>query len=130
LEKYKADVRLFRIAPDKGYREDMQKDHGFNPPPVWTILGRGVGELHGETTGHLQLLAALDLVDLAGMFAALFRAFGWCVLTVSMGIAPSLGQLFICLLSQLTWYCHSFMILAAPLTRVKIKRQIAEGDEE
>jgi hypothetical protein len=72
----------------------MQKDHGFNPPPVWTILGRGVGELHGATTGHLQLLAALDLAlaHLAGMFAALFRAFGWCVLTVSMGIARASGS--------------------------------------
>ena len=82
-EKYKADVRFFRIASDKGYWEDMQKDHGYNPPPVWTILGRGFGELHGATTGYLQLLAGLDLVYLAGMFVALFWAFGWRVFAVA-----------------------------------------------
>ncbi|MEO5727997.1 MAG: hypothetical protein ABI134_01290 [Byssovorax sp.] len=69
-EKYKADVRFFRIAPDKSHWADMQKDHGLNPPPVFTILGRGFGELRGATTGYLQLLAGIDLVDLAGMFVA------------------------------------------------------------
>ncbi len=82
-EQYKADVRFFRIASDKGYWEDMQKDHGFNPPPVWTILGRGFAELHGATTGYLQLLASLDLVYLAGMFVALAWAFGWRVFAVA-----------------------------------------------
>ncbi len=72
----------------------MPKDHAFNPPPVWTIPGREFGELRGATTGYLQLLAGLDLVDLAGVFVALFRAFARRVLAVSMGIAPSLGQLF------------------------------------
>ncbi len=129
-EKYKADVRFFQIASDKGYWEDMQKDHGFNPPPVWTIPGRGFGELHGATIGYLQLLAGIDLVDLAGMFVARFRAFGRRVLAASMEIAPSPGQLFICLLSQLTCYRHSFTILAAALARVKIERQVAEGDDE
>ena len=37
----------------------------------------------------------------------------------SMSIALRLGQIFIILLSQLTCYCCSFMILAVPLTRVK-----------
>lgn len=82
-EKYKQDVRFFRIASDKGYWEDMQKDHGFNPPPVWTILGRGLAELHGATTGYLQLLASLDLFYLAGMFVALWWAFGWRVFAVA-----------------------------------------------
>ena len=134
----------------------MQKDHGFNPPPVWTILGRGFAELHGATTGYLQLLAGLDLVYLAGMLGALAWVFGWRVFAVGAifwgcqssapfywtggaflrqdglfflvlaacllrkkWIAPCLGQIFIVLLSQLTCYSYSFMILAAPLTRVK-----------
>jgi hypothetical protein len=77
-EAYKADVQFFRIASEKSttYWEDMQKDHGFNPPPVWTILGRFFAELHPASTGYLQLLASLDLLYLAGTFAALWWAFG------------------------------------------------------
>lgn len=143
-EKYKADVRSFRFASDKGYWEDMQKDHGFNSPPVWTLPGRGFGELHGAITGYLQLLAGLDLVHLAGRFVALFRAFGGLVVAgaalprsetlaphqgqiafawvtrrmKSMWSALCLGQIFLLLLAQLTWYRSSLMILAAPPARV------------
>jgi hypothetical protein len=46
--------------------------------------------------------------------------FFWIVRRIkSMWIAQCLGQVFIILLSQLTCYYYSFMILAAPLTRVK-----------
>jgi hypothetical protein len=84
---YKQDVRFFRIASDKTYWEDMQKDHGFNPPPGWTILGRffaelaPAGSIHGGFL-YLQLLAGLDLAYLLGMFIALFWAFGWRVCAV------------------------------------------------
>lgn len=81
-EKYKADVQFFRIASDKGYWDDMQKDHGYNPPPVWTIAGYYLSELHPASTGYLQFLAAFDIAYLFGMFAALWWAFGWRVFAV------------------------------------------------
>ncbi len=87
-EQYKEDVRFFRVASDKGYWDDMQKDHGFNPPPVWTILGRffaelaPAGSLHAFDFLYLQLLAGLDLLFLLGMFVALWWAFGWRVFAV------------------------------------------------
>jgi hypothetical protein len=82
-EKYKEDVKFFRIAADKGYWEDMQKDHGYNPPPVWTIAGHYLADLHPATTRYLQLLAAFDIAYILGMFAALFWAFGWRVFAVA-----------------------------------------------
>ena len=39
--------------------------------------------------------------------------------TKSLWLAQCLGQVFIILLSQLTCYYYTFMILAAPLTRVR-----------
>ncbi len=33
---FKAEVRFFRTVSEKGYWEDMHKDHGYNPPPVWS----------------------------------------------------------------------------------------------
>ena len=80
---YKADVRFFRIASDKQYWEDMQKDHGYNPPPVWTVLGYYFSNAHAATTNYLQFLASLDILYLLGTFAILWWAFGWRVFAVS-----------------------------------------------
>ncbi len=79
---FKEDVKFFRTSSDKTYWEDMQKDHGYNPPPVWTIAGRFFGELHPASTRYLQFLASLDIAYLLGMFVALWWAFGWRVFAV------------------------------------------------
>ena len=76
-EIFKEDVRFFRFTSDKSYWEGMQKDHGYNPPPVWTIAGKIFGELHPASVRYLQFLGSLDLFYLAGMFVALWWAFGW-----------------------------------------------------
>jgi hypothetical protein len=81
-EKYKQDVKFFRIVSDKGYWESMQQDHGFNPPPVWTIMGRFFGELHPATVLYMQFLSSLDVFYLLGMFGVLWWAFGWRVCAV------------------------------------------------
>jgi hypothetical protein len=55
-----------------------------------------------------------------GIVGLSFLYFAWVTQRIkSMWIALCLGQIFIILLSQLTCYYYSFMILAAPLTRVK-----------
>lgn len=84
---FKDDVKFFRVESDKGYWEDMQKDHGYNPPPVWTLGGKFFAELFPP--GHkifgffwVQHLAMLDVLYLAGTFAALYWAFGWRVFAV------------------------------------------------
>jgi hypothetical protein len=80
---FKQDVRYFRLSSDKGYWEDMQKDHGYNPPPVWTILGSALSNLHPASMRYLQFLAGIDIVYLFGAFAMLWWAFGWRVFAVA-----------------------------------------------
>lgn len=92
-QAYKADVLYFRLAADKKYWEGFQHDHGYNPPPVWTMGGWAIASLYPAGTMFnlpvlgkvvwLQLLASLDVVYLALMFVAIAWAFGWRVFAVS-----------------------------------------------
>jgi hypothetical protein len=90
--EFKEDVKFFRMACDKKYWEDMQGDHGYNPPPVWTIGGYFFSSLQpagkvfdlpivGKTL-YLQVLAMVDVAYLAGIFALFWWAFGWRVAAV------------------------------------------------
>lgn len=81
-EEYKGDVAFFRIVSGKGYWTDMQKDHGFNPPPVWTVAGKFFSDLSHGTVMFNQFLASLDIVYLVGMLVALWWGFGWRVFAV------------------------------------------------
>ena len=83
--QFKRDVEFFRFscATEKDYWHGMQKDHGYNPPPVWTATGYLFASLHDASLGFMQALAAIDEVYLAGMFVGLFWAFGWRVFAVA-----------------------------------------------
>ncbi len=61
----------------------MQKDHGYNPPPVWTILGSFLSNLHPASMRYLQFLASIDILYLFGAFGMLWWAFGWRVFAVA-----------------------------------------------
>src|SRR5262249_14806301 len=54
--------------------------HGYNPPPVWTLVGHALASLHAADASFFRILAALDLVLLAAMCLAIYWAFGWRVL--------------------------------------------------
>lgn len=92
-EAYKIDIRYFRLASDKKYWEGFQHDHGYNPPPVWTMEGWAIASLYpaGElfklpvigTVNYLQILGSLDVMYLAAMFVAIAWAFGWRVFAVA-----------------------------------------------
>lgn len=81
---FKDDVAFFRIVADKAYWEGMQQDHGYNPPPAWTILGSLLSNLRPASARYLQILASLDLLYLAGAFAMVWWAFGWRVFAVAV----------------------------------------------
>ncbi len=83
--QFKRDVEFFRFscASEKDYWQGMQKDHGYNPPPVWTATGYLFASLHDASLGFMQSLAAIDEVYLLGMFVGLFWAFGWRVFAVA-----------------------------------------------
>ncbi len=79
---FKEDVAFFRRVSDREYFNKMQLDHGFNPPPVWTLAGKFFSDMHVATTPYMQTLATIDLVLIGGMLVALWWAFGWRVACV------------------------------------------------
>lgn len=81
---FKADVLYFRVTAGPQAWADMQKDHGFNPPPVWLIAGRSLASLGPARTDLLERLAYVDLGLLAVVFVALAWAFGWRVGAVAL----------------------------------------------
>ncbi len=84
-DQFKRDVRYFRWATidGKDYWDGMQKDHGYNPPPVWTLTGYLIASVHDASEGFMQLLGLIDEVYLLGMFVGLYWAFGWRVFSVA-----------------------------------------------
>jgi hypothetical protein len=81
---YKKDVDWFRHSSNIQYWNDMQKDHGYNPPPVWTVAGHFLASLHPASDGFFKLLALFDPLFFAGLFVAIYWAFRWRVLTVAL----------------------------------------------
>jgi hypothetical protein len=78
-----SDVSMFRRSSSLWYWNNMQTDHGYNPPPVWTMMGHLWSSLHSPTEGYLQFLASFDVILIACMFVAIAWAFGWRVFTIA-----------------------------------------------
>ncbi len=83
--QFKKDVRFFRWSTldGKDYWDGMQKDHGYNPPPVWTLTGYLIASTHDATEGFMQLLGVIDEVYILAMFVGIYWAFGWRVFSVA-----------------------------------------------
>lgn len=96
-EQYKRDVTFFATQCYlDNYWTTMQQDHGYNPPPVWTIAGKFVGNLHVDLKDtpagfefggdarrrDLQILAVIDVLYILGSFFAIYWAFGWRIFAV------------------------------------------------
>ena len=73
-------------------------DHGYNPPPTWTIVGGTLSTL--VPVEHVRWLCLIDLLLIVGMFVLLWRSFGpdallfcllWFLCTFS-GRWPMIGQ--------------------------------------
>ena len=73
---FQQDVRYFRERLGQQYG-GILKDHGYNPTPVWTLIGGSLAQLvpAGSATGIL-LLCLLDELLLVALFFAVYRAFG------------------------------------------------------
>ena len=71
-----SDVSFFRATLNDQYRPIL-RDHGYNPTPLWTMLGGSLANLvpAGSTSG-IRALALIDpLLELA-MFSTVYWAFG------------------------------------------------------
>lgn len=76
-ELFKNDIKFFRFEAGRGYWEGMQKDHGYNPPPVWTLGGYFTASLGPASVKLQQALGALDIGFMVLTFIAIYWAFGY-----------------------------------------------------
>lgn len=80
---WKKDVDWFYHSSVGSYWDNMQKDHGYNPPPVWTMEGKIFASLGDAGDGFFKLLASLDVMLHVGIVLLFWWAFGWRVMAVA-----------------------------------------------
>ncbi|RIL00032.1 MAG: hypothetical protein DCC71_19320 [Proteobacteria bacterium] len=71
------DVAFFRAAFMPRIWGSILTDHGFNASPVWTLAGAALAGDEPVRPALLRRLARIDLLLLAGAFAAAFWSFGF-----------------------------------------------------
>jgi hypothetical protein len=83
-QAFSRDVAFFRERMGEAFA-GIYLDHGFNPTPVWALIGRSLANLvpAGSRTGIL-LLTLLDPLLLVVAFVVLARSFGRHVLLLSV----------------------------------------------
>jgi hypothetical protein len=87
-EAFKTDVARFREILGTEWRRVLA-DHGYNPSPVWTLIGRPLASVFPVETPWLWLLARLDLALLLSLLAAIGWAFGleiMCLAAIAWGV--------------------------------------------
>jgi hypothetical protein len=76
-EAFKKDVNWFWSVARGEYWNNMIKDHGYNPPPVWTMTGKLFASFGSASDGFFKVLSGLDVALHVGVVVLLFWAFGW-----------------------------------------------------
>jgi hypothetical protein len=82
-EEFKKDVDWFYRSAAGSYWEGMQKDHGYNPPPVWTMTGKFFGSFGPADDTYFKILACIDIAFHAGAVLLFGWAFGWRAMAVA-----------------------------------------------
>ncbi len=80
---FRKDVDWFQKSAPGTYWENMQKDHGYNPPPVWTMTGKFFGSFAPAGDTYFKILASLDIMLQLACVLLLYWAFGWRVMMVA-----------------------------------------------
>jgi len=82
-QAFKADVEWFHASARGEYWDKMKLDHGYNPPPVWTMTGQLFANLAPAGDRFFKLLAALDILLQLGALLLIRWAFGRRIMTVA-----------------------------------------------
>lgn len=82
-EAFKKDIDWFYHSAAGSYWEGMQKDHGYNPPPVWTMTGKFFGSFAPAGDTYFKILSCIDVLLQAGIVALFGWAFGWRAMAVA-----------------------------------------------
>ncbi|MGH7818255.1 MAG: hypothetical protein ACREQ9_00630, partial [Candidatus Binatia bacterium] len=97
------DVRYFREAMGNAFG-DVLKDHGYNPTPVWALIGGALANLvPAGSPGGILVLALVDPLLLAIAFGAIGAVFGV--------EAALLGVIYFCVAfgAMFTWKGGAFL---------------------
>jgi hypothetical protein len=81
---FQEDVAWFRAQFEPDLWEALQRDHGYNAPPSWGLLGNLLANTAPASRGQLLLLSLLDPVLLLVMWACVGWAFGWRPLCIAL----------------------------------------------
>lgn len=83
-QAFQDDLHYFRKRLPVPLWFKLRVDHGYNPPPTWTMLGSALAHAAPQA-GRTQflVLSALDPLLLAAMFGAIAWGFGWRVSCVA-----------------------------------------------
>jgi hypothetical protein len=87
-EDWKKDVDWFYHSSVGSYWDNMQKDHGYNPPPVWTMTGKFFGSFAPAGDKFFKILSMIDVAFHVGIVLLFYWAFGFramAVMTVFWG---------------------------------------------
>ncbi len=76
-DAFKTDIAWFEQSARGEYWENMQKDHGYNPPPVWTMTGKFFSSFAPAGDGFFKLLTLLDISLQLSVVLLIKWAFGW-----------------------------------------------------
>ena len=87
-DAFRADLERFHtLLGDSGF-QGVVRDHGYNPSPAWTLIGRTLASAVPATPAGLWFLARIDLVLLVLLFGSLGWVFGFdsmCVAAIAWG---------------------------------------------
>jgi hypothetical protein len=74
---FKKDVEWFYSSAKGSYWDNMQRDHGFNASPVWTMGGKFLAAFGDADDTFFKWLSALDVILQGAAILLVFWAFGW-----------------------------------------------------
>jgi hypothetical protein len=82
-EAFKTDVAWIERSARGEYWENMVKDHGYNPPPVWTMQGKFFSSFGVAGDGFFKLLSSIDVLLQLGAVLMIGWAFGFRVMALA-----------------------------------------------
>jgi hypothetical protein len=82
-QAFKDDIKWMEQASRGSYWDNMKKDHGYNPPPVWTMQGKLLSKLGPASDKTFKWLASIDALLHVGILGLLAWGFGWRITAIA-----------------------------------------------
>lgn len=82
--QFKHDVEYFRTQMRPEAWPKLMVDHGYNPSPVWTVVGKALASTGPASPAQITLLSWIDPLLLLGIGIVIWWTFGWRVLSIAL----------------------------------------------